>query len=157
MSSRTPSVVAVADLPVRTGSGYPPEHAAAVKGRTAVALGAPFDLTQFGVNIVTLAPGAWSSQRHWHQAEDELVYALEGEMVLVDDHGRHVLKSGMAAGFKANNGNGHCIINESNAKAVFLVAGSKAAKDMVTYSDIDMRAVKDNGPWRFVKKDGSDF
>jgi uncharacterized cupin superfamily protein len=157
MTGKMPSVVSVTDLPVRTGSSYPPVYAKVVTGRSSAALGSPFDLTQFGVNIVTLDPGAWSSQRHWHETEDEFVYALTGEMVLIDDHGRHVLRPGQCAGFKAGNGNGHHIVNESDKPASFLVVGTKAQVDQVTYSDIDMKAEKNNGPWSFTKRDGSAF
>ena len=158
MSDQKPSTVVVRDLPVKTGTGYPPPHNKKIDGRSRWAgLGDVFGLDQFGVNVVTLEPGAWSSQRHWHQQEDEFVYVLEGEVVLGDDHGDHVLTPGMCAGFKANNGNGHHIKNLSDKPAVYLEVGSRKPKDHVTYSDIDMSAVKDGGPWKFVKKDGSGF
>jgi uncharacterized cupin superfamily protein len=152
-----PSVIKVSDLPVRTGSGYPPVHAEQVKGRSGVALGNPFDLTQFGVNIVTLQPGAWASQRHWHENEDELAYALTGKMVLIDDHGRHDFLPGMCAGFKANNGNGHHFVNETNEPASFLVVGTRAEGEVAHYSDVDMKAVKTETGHKFTRKDGSSF
>jgi uncharacterized cupin superfamily protein len=107
--------------------------------------------------VVTLKPGAWSSHRHWHAQEDEFVYVLEGEVTLVDDRGDHVMTPGMCAGFKANNGNGHNLKNLSNNNAVYLAVGTRKSADQVTYSDIDMLAVKDGGPWKFTKKDGSSF
>jgi uncharacterized cupin superfamily protein len=150
-----PSVIKVSDIPVRTGSSYPPEFAKHVGGRSGQALGNPFDLTQFGVNIITLQPGAWSSHRHWHEQEDELVYALSGKMVLIDDHGRHAFLPGMCAGFKANNGNGHHIINETHEAASFLVVGTRAENEVAHYSDVDMHGEKTPNGFVFTRKDGS--
>jgi uncharacterized cupin superfamily protein len=158
MSDLKPSAVRVSELPVKKGSGYPPPHNEKVLGRSRWAgLGDVFGLDQFGVNVVTLQPGAWSSHRHWHAEEDEFVYVLEGEITLGDDHGDHPMTAGMCAGFKANSGNGHHLKNLSDKPAVYLEMGSRKAKDDVTYSDIDMKAVKDGGPWTFIKKDGSGF
>jgi uncharacterized cupin superfamily protein len=151
------SVLTVDGLPVRTTSIYPLEYAKAVTGRSSVAIGNPFDLTQFGVNLVTLQPESMSSQRHWHEQEDEFVYAISGEMVLVDNHGRHPFLPGMFAGFKANNGNGHCIVNESKQPATFLVVGTRSNHEAVHYSDIDMKGVKTNGTYVMTRKDGSAF
>lgn len=151
------TVVSISELPVRSGSGYPEIYVKEVKGRSNVALGNAFGLTQFGANITTLEPGAWSSQRHWHLHEDELVYAVEGEMVIVDDTGRHSFKPGQCAGWKANTPNGHYIVNDSNKPAKFLVVGTRAQIEEATYPDIDMKYRRDeNGP-RFMKKDGSSF
>ena len=151
------SVLDIAELPVRTGSGYPKPYDNEVKGRSNVALGNPFGLTQFGVNITTLEPGAWSSQRHWHENEDEFIYALEGEMVIVDDNGRHSFKHGQCAGWKANTPNAHCIVNESKSSTKFLVVGTRAKTEVAFYPDIDMKYQRDeNGP-KFTRKDGSAF
>lgn len=158
MSDKKPATVRVKDLPVKSGSGYPPPYHEKVLGRARWAgLGDVFGLNQFGVNMVTLEPGAWSSQRHWHAEEDEFVYVLEGELVLGDDDGDHIITAGMCAGFKANNGNGHHLKNLSDKPAVYLEVGSRKAQDHVTYSDIDMLAAKEGGPWKFVKRDGSGF
>jgi uncharacterized cupin superfamily protein len=158
VSDKIPSAVRVKDLPLKAGSGYPPPHNEKVEGRSRWAgLGNLFGLDQFGVNIVTLEPGAWSSQRHWHKTEDEFVYVLEGEVVLADDAGDHMMTPGMCAGFKANSGNGHHLKNLSDRPAVYLEMGTRKSKDNVTYSDIDMMALKDGGPWKFIKKDGSGF
>ena len=158
MSDKKPPIVRVKDLPVKTGSGYPSPYKEIVSGRSRWAgLGDVFGLDQFGVNVVTLEPGAWSSQRHWHAEEDEFVYVLEGEVVLGDDNGDYIMTAGMCAGFKANSGNGHHLKNVSDKTAVYLEMGSRKAKDHVTYSDIDMLAIKDGGPWKFLKKDGSGF
>src|SRR6185369_13860495 len=107
-------------LPVRTGSGYPAPFDAPCIGRTRRALGDAAGLTQFGVNLQRLAPGAWSSQRHWHTAEDEFVWVLEGEVVLVTDSGEEVLIAGDCAGFKAGAADGHHIQNRSNRDALLL-------------------------------------
>jgi uncharacterized cupin superfamily protein len=91
-----------------------------------------------GVNLVRLAPGAWSSQRHWHTHEDEFVYVLTGELVLVTDDGEELLASGDCAAFPAGERNGHCLQNRSAADAVFLVAGNRNDADHGEYSDIDL-------------------
>ena len=150
-------VLNIADLPVRTGSGYPEDHAKAVKGRSNVSLGNPLGVTQFGVNITTLEPGAWSSQRHWHLNEDELVLALEGEMVIVDENGRHQFKPGKVMGWKANTPNAHCITNESDKPAKFLIVGTRAEIEEAYYPDIDMHYRRDEKGPRFQRKDGSSF
>ena len=101
-----------------------------LKGREKCKLGDAIGLTQFGVNIATLPPGVWSSQRHWHANEDEFIYVLEGEIVLVEDDGETVLKPGDAAGFKANSGNGHCLINRTQARSrVYLEVGTRSANE----------------------------
>ena len=153
----TKTVLNISDLIVRTGSGYPKPYDTEVKGRSNVALGNPFGITQFGANITTLEPGAWSSQRHWHLNEDELVYAIEGEMVIVDDTGRHPFKPGQCAGWKANTPNAHCIVNEGSSNAKFLVVGTRAIIEAANYPDIDMKYSRDvHGP-KFTRKDGSSF
>jgi uncharacterized cupin superfamily protein len=151
------SVVEISELPVRTTTIYPEEMAKAVKGRSNVALGHVFDITQFGVNITTLQPGAWSSHRHAHKFEDELAVALEGEMILVDDHGRHPFRPGMVAGFKAGSGNAHKIVNESDKPAKFLIVGTRAQNESVVYPDVDMKYEKIDGANHVTRKDGSLF
>ncbi len=156
MSGNKPSTVVINSLPVKSGSGYPPPFNQEVLGRSRWAgLGDLFGIDQFGVNVVTLLPGAWSSHRHWHQEEDEFVYMLDGEVTLVDNAGEHVMTPGMCAGFKAGNSNGHHLKNLSEKPAVYLEVGTRKAVDRVTYSEIDMKAEKDHGPWKFVKKDGT--
>jgi uncharacterized cupin superfamily protein len=158
VSEKKPSTIVVKDRPIKSGSGYPPPYNENVEGRSRWAgLGDVFGLDQFGVNVVMLQPGAWSSHRHWHAQEDEFVYVLEGEVTLADDAGDHLMTPGMCAGFKAGNGDGHHLKNLSDKTAVYLEIGSRKSTDEVTYSDIDMMAVKKGGPWKFVKKDGSDF
>src|SRR6185437_5963499 len=122
-------------IPVDTSTGYPAPFNKVVEGRSRKRLGRAAGLTHFGVNVCTLKPGAASSQRHWHESEDELVYVLEGEVVLCEDGGELVLKPGDAAAWKAGVHNGHCLINRSNRDAVVLEVGSRAEIERATYSD----------------------
>jgi len=115
---------AVTDIEESGGTGYPPEYADVVEGRLSRRLTGPAGLSQFGVNLVRLKPGAWSAQRHWHTHEDEFVWLTEGEAVLVSDDGETVMQAGDCAGFPAGEANGHCLINRSDADCVFLVVGS---------------------------------
>ena len=144
-----------AALPIRRGSSYPPQFDAPCAEREKRALGHAFGLQDFGVNLVTLPPGAWSSQRHWHSREDELVYILEGEAVLVTDAGRTPLKPGMCAGFRAGSEDGHHLVNETDAPVVYLEVGSRHMDDDVEYSDIDMRVVGRGEGGVFTHKDGT--
>src|SRR5215813_9051859 len=119
----------ITNLAIDASSGYPEPYRRAVAGRQRRRLGNAVGLDQFGVNLTTLKPGAWSSQRHWHETEDELIYVLEGELVLCEDAGETVLKPGDAAGWKAGVQNGHCLINRTNRDAVYLEIGSRAARE----------------------------
>jgi uncharacterized cupin superfamily protein len=127
-----------ATLPVRQGSGYPEVFRTAVAGRAKRRLGDPCGLTQFGANLVELPPGCSSSQRHWHSHEDELVYVVSGELVLVTDAGEERLGPGMIAGFPAGTANGHHLINRSDRPASYIEIGTRVDADEVVYSDIDM-------------------
>jgi uncharacterized cupin superfamily protein len=122
------------------GTLYPPPFDEPCRARERRRLGAEAGLTQFGVNLLRLPPGAWSSQRHWHVHEDEFVYVLSGEVTLVTDAGEEVLRAGDAAGFKANDSNGHCLQNRSDGDAVVLEIGSRIDGETAHYSDIDMLA-----------------
>lgn len=124
---------------LRSGSRYPAPHDIPCRERIWRGLGDAAGLTQFGVNLVTLKPGVWSSQRHWHAREDEFAYVVEGEVVLVEDDGRTVLRAGECAGWKAGVRNGHTLINESGSDAVILVVGARDDTDYGEYSDIDMK------------------
>jgi len=146
-----------ADLAVRAGNSYPPPHDAASAGRRKRALGDAVGVTQFGVNLVEVPPGTDSSQRHWHSREDEFVYILDGELVLVTDAGEQVLGPGAVAGFPAGSGDGHKLVNRGEATAVYLEVGSRIAGDEVEYSDIDMAARIVDGHRRFVRKDGTPY
>lgn len=125
--------------PRGSGTRYPPPHDAPCRDRTWIRLGDAAGLTQFGVSLYTLAPGVWSSQRHWHEKEDEFVYVLEGELVLVTDAGEETLGPGDCAGFKAGVRDGHCLQNRSDNTARFLVVGTRDDADFGEYSDIDMK------------------
>jgi len=140
-----------------TSTNYPAPFNKAVEGRARKRLGRAAGLTQFGVNICTLKPGSASSQRHWHENEDEFVYVLEGEVVLCEDGGETVLKSGDAAGWKAGVPDGHCLINRSHRDAVFIEVGTRAATERATYSDIDMMVVRDEGGFRYTRKNGAPY
>jgi uncharacterized cupin superfamily protein len=128
------------------GSRYPKPYDEPCRTRRSQRLGLAAGLKQFGVNLVTLPPGAWSSQRHWHGREDEFVYVLSGELALIDDGGETLLKGGDCAGFKAGERNGHHLVNRSAADAVFLAVGSRLDEDFGEYPDIDMKW----GPGRYV-------
>ena len=140
-----------------TSTGYPSPFNKAVEGRARKRLARAAGLTQFGVNICTLKPGAASSQRHWHENEDELVYVLAGEVVMCEDGGETVLKPGDAVAWKAGVPNGHCLINRSDRDAVFVEVGTRAAAERAHYSDIDMMVVRDDKGARYTKKNGEPY
>ena len=118
-------------------------------------LGDAGGLKDFGVNLMRLPPGNWSSQRHWHSEEDEFVYVLEGELTLIEDDGETVLRAGDCAAFPKGSGNGHHMINKSDTTAIYLEAGSRSPTDLITCSDIDMMSSSTDG--RFVHKDGMPY
>jgi len=136
----------------RRGSAYPAPHDAACASRLRYKLGDAGGLTAFGVNLMQLPPGGWSSQRHWHSHEEEFVYIVAGEVVLVEDHGETVLVAGDCAAFPAGSGNGHHLVNRSDAVATFLEVGSRHDSDRTTYADIDMMSGEGDS---YVRKDGS--
>jgi uncharacterized cupin superfamily protein len=144
-------------VPVDTRTGYPEEFRRDVMGRERKRLGNAAGLSQYGVNLCRLKPGAASSQRHWHQNEDELVYMLEGEVVLAEDGGETILRPGDAAGWKAGVPDGHRLINRSSRDAVFLEVGTRAPREVATYPDIDMRAERDDKGTRYVHKNGAPY
>lgn len=145
----------IAKVPLRKGSGYPAPFDAACAERTRRRLGDAGGLRDFGVNLTTLPAGGWSSQRHWHSHEDELVYVLEGELVLVEDGGETILLAGDCAAFPKNSGNGHHLINRSTTVAVYLEVGSRQPDDLTTCSDVDMQSANSDG--RFTRKDGTPY
>jgi uncharacterized cupin superfamily protein len=148
--------IAIERAPGSQGSGYPSPFDEPCRQRFRRRLGDAAGLTQFGVNLLTLPPGAWSSQRHWHTVEDEFVYVVEGEVVLVTDAGEELLKAGDCAGFPAGAPDGHHLQNRSNRVATVLEVGSRRpADDEVFYSDIDMRAPK--GDVGYVHRDGTPY
>ena len=146
----------IASAPTRFGTGYPPPYDAPCLDRKRWKLGDAAGLTQFGVNLQRLAPGVWSSQRHWHTAEDEFVYVLEGEVVLVTDDEDRVLRAGECAGFPAGEPNGHHLQNRSDREAVLLEVGSRhPGGDGAEYPDIDLVLPVGGKGWR--RKDGSAY
>ena len=147
----------LAAVPVKTGSIYPDPYAAMVAGRSSLRLGQAGGLTQFGVNLVTLEPGAMSSLRHWHLHEDEFVMVTEGECVMVTDAGAEVMRQGDCAAFPAGMADGHHFINQTDAPARFLVVGTKAPREVATYSDVDLMVVMEDGTATFTRKDGSAY
>ena len=157
MTAKKPAAVHVDTLQVTTGSGYPAPFDEPCKERARRRLGDLFDLTDFGVNIVELPPGTWSSQRHWHSHEDEFVYILSGTPTLVTDEGEQELSAGMCAGFKAGVANGHQLVNRSQSPALYLEIGSRNAEDDGFYPDIDLEILKRGKGGDFTHKDGTPY
>jgi uncharacterized cupin superfamily protein len=133
-----PKKIDVAALEVLRGTFYPPPYHQPCLGRERRKLGDAAGLTQFGVNLLTLPPGGWSSQRHWHRQEDEFTYVVAGEVVLVTDDGEETLRAGDCAGFKAGEENGHHFQNRSDKDALLLDIGSRTQGETVIYSGIDL-------------------
>lgn len=147
-----------ATVPAKTGSSYPEPFASRCAARAKRALGNALGLRNFGVNLVEVPPGVESSMRHWHERQDEFVYILEGELVLVTDAGEQILGPGMAAGFPAGTGDGHQLVNRSAAKAVYLEVGDRLPGDGTVYSDIDMvLSHEDVASRTFRHKDGRPY
>ena len=142
-------------VPLRKGTGYPAEFNAQCAERTRRRLGDAGGLVDFGVNLMTLPPGGWSSQRHWHSHEDEFVYVLDGELTLVEDDGETVIVAGECAAFPKGSGNGHHLQNRSATLAVYLEVGSRDPGDLTTCSDVDMMSSNVDG--RFTRKDGTPY
>lgn len=137
----------------RLGTLYPPPFDQPCKQRERLRLGLAAGLSQFGVNLLRLPPGQWSSQRHYHSHEDEFIYVVEGEVVLVTDSGEQVLRAGDCAGFPLGKPDGHHLQNRSSALAVILEVGSNDEDDVCDYPDIDMRATSEG----FLHKDGTPY
>ena len=142
--------------PTRHGAGYPAPLNQPCLPRRRWRLGNAAGLTQFGVNLLRLPAGAWSSQRHWHLTEDEFVYVLEGEVVLVTDAGEETLVAGDCAGFKAGMQDGHHLQNRSDQEAVLLEVGSRNPQgDAVAYPDVDLELHA--GEQSYRHKDGTPY
>jgi uncharacterized cupin superfamily protein len=144
----------IANIPAQKLAAYPQRFAAVIAGREKQRLGDAVGLTQFGVNITRIKPGSASALRHWHEQEDELIYMLEGELVLCEDGGETVLQAGDAAGFKAGSGNGHCLVNRGSRDALYLEVGTRAASERVHYPDVDLRLERDDSGRRFATRAG---
>lgn len=136
------------------GTLYPPPFDEPCRARQRIRLGDAAGLTQFGVNLLRLPPGSWSSQRHWHTGEDEFVYVVAGEVVLITDAGEEILRTGDCAGFKADDGDGHHLQNRSGQDAVVLEIGSRVATSVAYYSDIDMMVQPGVG---YAHRDGTPY
>lgn len=160
--SKHPIAIVARKTPPRakpTSPPFPPEMVARVAlGRDKRVLGDLFGLTNFGVNLTRLAPGGQSALRHAHGKQDEFVYLLEGEVVLITNAGETLLKPGMCAGFKAGTGDAHHLVNRTTKDVVFLEVGDRSAGDSVTYPDDDVVAVYGaDGKWKYSRKDGTPY
>jgi uncharacterized cupin superfamily protein len=147
----------IAKLPVDARSNYPAPFDRVVVGRERKRLGNAAGLDQFGVNLTTLKPGAASALRHWHAQEDELVYILEGEVVLIEDGGETTLRPGDAAGFKANSPNGHHLLNKTKRDAVLLEIGTRSKHERAEYPDVDLVHIRDDEGARYTHKNGKPY
>jgi uncharacterized cupin superfamily protein len=146
----------IASVPARTGSFYPSPYDAPCRARTRKPLGRAAGLTEFGVGLLTLPPGAWSSQRHWHSHEDEFIWVVEGEVVLVTDAGEEILRPGDCAAFKAGDPDGHHLVNRSDRDAKVLEVGNNdPARDRCIYPDADM--IAEPGEDHYRRRDGTPY
>jgi uncharacterized cupin superfamily protein len=138
-----------ASVHVRTGSTLPEQFRNAIAGRRKRRIGDAVGIKQFGVNLVELGPGDMSSQRHWHEVEDEFVFVLDGELTLITDEGEQILTAGLCAGFPAGKASGHHMINRSARPARYLEVGTRVKNDVVHYADIDLhlKVVDDAEHW----------
>ena len=137
-------------------TGYPSPFDEIVRGRFRKRLGDAGGLSQFGVNLTRLEPGSASAQRHWHENEDEFVFIVSGEAVLIEDEGETLLAPGDAAAFKAGVKNGHHLVNKSDADVIYLEIGTRALEESGDYPDIDMR-FENRGVTRYLHKDGTPY
>ena len=151
------AIAAIEAPPKARQTNYPEPFASRMAGRLKRPLGDLFGLTNFGVNLTRLAPGGVSSLRHAHTKQDEFIYVLKGRPTLLTDDGRTPLEPGMCAGFKAGTGNGHCLINETEAEVVYLEVGDRTPGDEGTYPDDDLKASLVDGRWIFTRKDGTPY
>jgi uncharacterized cupin superfamily protein len=148
----------IAKIRIQTGAGkYPKPFCPPLEGREKQSLGSAAGLTQFGVNLTRLKPGAASALRHWHEEEDEFVFMLEGELTLVEDEGATILRAGEAAGFKAGVANGHHLVNRSGRDAIFLVVGTRAPHERAHYPDDDLAYHYDGEKFAFTHKSGEPY
>lgn len=148
-------VIRKADITPVSGTNYPAPLDEGMGRYQAWDFSRAAGLTQFGAALETLAPGAKSSHRHWHRTEDEFLYMLDGELTLIEEDGEHLLGPGDAAAWKAGVANGHHVINRTDRPATFLIVGTSAAEDVVTYSDEDLILTRDTDGNRFTHRDGT--
>jgi uncharacterized cupin superfamily protein len=153
-----PIAVVATDIAPRTKpSNYPEPFASRMAGREKRPLGDVFGLSNFGVNLTTLLPGAVSALRHAHSRQDEFIYILHGHPVLITDAGETQLAPGMCSGIKAGSGNGQQLLNRSSEDVIYLEVGDRSAGDSAVYPDDDLQAVFVEGKWQFAHKDGSPY
>ena len=145
----------ISSIPGQVGSTYPEPFNSEMEGRTQYRLGKHAGLTQFGANLVRLAPGAKSSLRHWHENQDEFLVVTKGTATLVEDTETVDLQPGECAAFPANNPNGHHIVNRTSSDVEFIVTGTHTATETAHYSDVDMMVRSKEGQFDFTKRDGS--
>ncbi|MBW4671898.1 MAG: cupin domain-containing protein [Cyanomargarita calcarea GSE-NOS-MK-12-04C] len=143
------------NVPSRTTSNYPEQFKHLIAGRIKQALGNAAGLKNFGVNLVTLAPGSCSALRHWHTRQDEFIYVLEGEVTLITNAGSQILQPGMIVGFPASEEDGHQLVNKSQRPVVYLEVGDRTVDDEVNYPDNDLIAKASPYGWIFTHKDGT--
>jgi uncharacterized cupin superfamily protein len=158
-TAKTPAALIAAEIPPRPKKTvYPKEFAARVDGRVKTPLGDVFGLRNFGVNLTRLKPGSESALRHAHLKQDEFVYILEGEPVLITNDGETKLKPGMCAGFKAATGDAHHLVNRGSRDVVYLEIGDRTEGEEVVYPDDDLLlTIGPDGKYRSTRKDGTPF
>lgn len=154
-ASPAPAVMDPLSVEAIDGSAYPDAFKASVAGRSKRRLGDALGLRNFGVNLTTIKPGASSALRHWHTHQDEFIYVVSGQLVLVTNTGEQLLMPGMVAGFPAGKADGHHLINRGNIDAVYLEVGDRTAGDEVNYPDHDLAARATPAGRRFMRKDGT--
>ncbi|RED48607.1 cupin domain-containing protein [Aestuariispira insulae] len=152
-----PPAMGPEDVEKRVGTVYPDGLKGITEGRIKQKLGNALGLSQFGVNLVTLKPGGGSSQRHWHETEDEFIYIVQGTATLITDEGEQELTAGMFAGFPAGVPDGHNLVNKGVMDVVYLEVGTRTLNDKVTYPDVDMKLEMVDGNYRFLHKDGTPY
>ena len=158
MPKNIPIALLASNVAPRTKpSIYPEPFASRMNGRVKQPLGEVFGLSNFGVNLTTLLPGAGSALRHAHSLQDEFLYVLQGQAVLITDTGETLLTAGMCAGLKAGTGNAHQLINRSDAAVLYLEVGDRSAGDEVSYPDDDLQAKMLEGAWQFFHKNGTRY
>ncbi|HEY7743303.1 MAG TPA: cupin domain-containing protein [Burkholderiales bacterium] len=146
-----------AQVEARIGSAYPEPFKSRVSGRRKQRLGDALGLKNYGVNLTTIPPGAVSALRHWHSHEDEFIYMVSGELVLVTNDGEQRLTPGMCAGFPAGRADGHCLVNRTGKDAVYLEVGDRRPEDAVTYPDDDIAGQATPHGRRFTRKNGTPY
>jgi len=153
-----PTAVLAADVPFRrAGTIYPDPLAARVACRAKRVLGDLFGLTNFGVNLTALAPGAMSALRHAHTKQDEFVYIVQGTPTLRTNNGTTKLSPGMCAGFRAGTGNAHHLVNETGSDVQYLEIGDRTPGDSANWPDDDLVLVQIVCQRRFVHRDGTSY